>query len=165
MAACPMKAIDLRGWEREGILSEANKAAATVAGYPVGQGPKILIFACQNSAYDAHELAKQREFALPSSYAVLKVPCAGRVDLELVLKTFHSGVDGVMVLACHHDSCKSVYGSNTCEERIKLLRDMLGQVGEEETRLGFATTAPGAAADLADQIMSFAKHVGKAVGG
>lgn len=42
---------------------------------------------------------------------MVKVPCAGKVDVEFIMKAFVDGADGVMVAACHEGNCKANGGA------------------------------------------------------
>lgn len=36
---------------------------------------------------------------------LIKLPCSGRIEVIRLLKTFESGVDGVVVCGCLEDKC------------------------------------------------------------
>jgi coenzyme F420-reducing hydrogenase delta subunit len=74
---------------------------------------------------------------------IVKVPCAGRIDEDCLLTALTEGFEGILVLGCHHDSCKSGEGSVRCERRVKELQAFLGRMGLREDRLMFGTTGPG----------------------
>ena len=158
-AACPMKAIELEKYTREIIFSKLDRISESLVAEASNRQPKVLVLACQNSAYDAYLLAKEKGISIPEGVKVYKVPCGGRVDLEQIMRPLLAGVDGVMVLACHHDSCKSVYGTSTCEGRVRIMQDMLKQVGIDKTRLLFSTLAPGSGAEFVALIDDFLDHL------
>ncbi len=155
VAACPMKAIDLDGYERDDVMGQLDREVDRMLAETSDDQPKVLALACQNSAYDAYMLAKEQGSSVMRGLSVFKIPCGGRVDLEQIVRPLHAGVDGVMVLACHHDSCKSVYGSITCEQRVRILQGMLEQVGVDKAKVSFATIAPGAGAEFVALLNDF----------
>ncbi|MBW1729529.1 MAG: hydrogenase iron-sulfur subunit [Deltaproteobacteria bacterium] len=158
VAVCPMNAIELGEYNREAILANVKEAAARHGDGGERGLPRFLILACQNSAYDAYILAKKRDLPLQAEVSVVKIPCGGRVELEMVIKAFAYGADCVMVLTCHHDSCKSFDGSMECEQKVKALQEMLKEMGIDEARLVFGTLAPGSAMEFAQLINDVAKR-------
>ena len=79
--------------------------------------------------------------SLPEGLQMIKVPCAGKVDVEYILTAFEAGADGVLVLACHKDNCKSQQGNTFAEWRVEDAGRMLEEIGMEKERLHFATIA------------------------
>jgi coenzyme F420-reducing hydrogenase delta subunit len=113
-----------------------------------GRTPSILAFCCQNSAYEAAGLAAMCGHRWQEKMKRIKVPCAGKVDGDYILNAFRSGADGVMVLACHHESCKSVHGSHMAQWRVEALHEALEESGLEKERLLFGTLGPGMMSDF-----------------
>jgi F420-non-reducing hydrogenase iron-sulfur subunit len=56
------------------------------------------------------------------------------VDPQFVLKAFHDGADGVMVLGCHPGDCHYKEGNYKTLRRMKLLQKMLAEYGIEPER-------------------------------
>jgi coenzyme F420-reducing hydrogenase delta subunit/Pyruvate/2-oxoacid:ferredoxin oxidoreductase delta subunit len=132
-AECPMDAIQLigsRDLEIKGRIKEA-----------LGAGASMLVFACRRSGMEAASgLEEPRSGA--SGITLVEVPCAGRLDPDLLFTAFRYGALGVMVLACHHGSCRSVEGSLFAEGRASLVKRELREMGVREERLFFGTIAP-----------------------
>ena len=103
--------------------------------------PRIIAFCCSNSGYEAGEAARLFHAAIPQGLQMIKVPCAGKVDVDYILKAFQAGADGVLVLACHEDNCKSQRGNTFADWRVEDAGRMLEEVGLERERLRFATIA------------------------
>jgi F420-non-reducing hydrogenase iron-sulfur subunit len=55
--------------------------------------------------------------------------CSGRVSPEMILRTFRSGADGVMVLGCHIGDCHYINANHRTVKRMPLLKNLLGYVG------------------------------------
>jgi coenzyme F420-reducing hydrogenase delta subunit len=117
---------------------EAQIVAATAE--PIDK-PRIIAFLCQNSASEAAEMARLLGDDFPQGLQMIKVPCAGKVDVDYILTAFQAGADGVLVLACHKDNCKSMRGNTFANWRVEDTRRMLEEVGMEKERLHFATIA------------------------
>ncbi|MBW1945478.1 MAG: hydrogenase iron-sulfur subunit [Deltaproteobacteria bacterium] len=152
-AECPMDAIQIHGFTDLQIKTEIGEI---LHGDALGAdgAPGIVAFCCQNSAVEAADLAAKRGLPLSSSLKILKVPCAGRVDVDYLLTAFRAGADGVMVLGCHHGSCKSVQGSDLAEYRVKSIQEALGEAGIEGNRLFFGGLAPGSSAEFVRMVQS-----------
>jgi coenzyme F420-reducing hydrogenase delta subunit/Pyruvate/2-oxoacid:ferredoxin oxidoreductase delta subunit len=133
---CPMDAIQLVEYTDDQM--EAQILSATE---PQTDTPRIIAFVCQNSAYEAAEMARLFGETLPSGLQMIKVPCAGKVDVDYILTAFQAGADGVLVLACHKDNCKSLRGNTFADWRVQDTRRMLEEAGLEKERLQFATLA------------------------
>ena len=146
-AECPMDAIQIHGFTDRQIKTAIGDISQEEALGADG-APSIIAFCCQNSAVEAADLAAKRGLSLPSSLKILKVPCAGRIDMDYLLTAFRAGADGVMVLGCHHGSCKSVQGSDLAEYRVKSIKEALEEAGIEGDRLFFGGLAPGSSAEF-----------------
>ncbi len=133
---CPMDAIQLVEYEDDQmehqIFASTKQKVDTL---------RIIAFLCQNSAYEAAEMARLFGDSLPQGLQLIKVPCAGKVDVDYILTAFQAGADGVAVLACHKDNCKSQWGNTFADWRVEDTRRMIEEVGLEKERLQFATIA------------------------
>jgi coenzyme F420-reducing hydrogenase delta subunit len=121
--------------------------------------PRIIAFLCQNSAYEAAEMARLFGEALPQGLQMIKVPCAGKVDVDYILTAFQAGADGVLVLACHKDNCKSLRGNTFADWRVEDTRRMLEEVGLEKERLQFATIASNMPVEFARIIRKMEEEI------
>ncbi|NOY11803.1 MAG: hydrogenase iron-sulfur subunit [Archaeoglobi archaeon] len=108
---------------------------------------RILGFACQWCAYKAIDLAGQLKLTYPDSIRIVRVPCSGRVDAELILSAFKEGFDGVFVAGCPENECHYRCGNVYAERRVRILKSMLHSMNIEPTRLEFvgisSSDAPG----------------------
>ena len=133
---CPMDAIQLVAYRDDQIEAQILASMDKEV-----DGPRMIVFCCQNSAYEAAKMAQAFQMSAPNGLQTIKVPCAGKVDVDHILKAFQAGADGVLVLTCHTDNCKSQHGNTFAQWRVEDGRRMLSEVGLEEDRLGFATIA------------------------
>lgn len=58
---------------------------------------KIIVFACNWCTYAAADLAGLNRFQYPANVRIVRVPCSGRMDPNLVLRAFNRGADGVLL--------------------------------------------------------------------
>jgi len=132
---CPMDAIQIGGFTDDEIKNSVKKSL------DVKNEPKIVAFCCQNSAFEAGEMAKKFKIKLPDGLKMIKVPCAGKIDLDYILNTFVEGADGVLIMACHNGNCKSEKGNIYAGWRVDDAHRMLEETGLEKERLRFVTLA------------------------
>ena len=152
---CPMDAIQLVDFT-DAEMAERIKEAAAVE---TASAPKILAFCCQNSAYEAGMAAKTFNYKLPEGLQLIKVPCAGKIDIHYILDALVEGADGVLILACHHGNCKSETGNTYAQWRINDAYQKLEQIGIEKDRLEFATLASNMAAGFARIVIDMEKRI------
>lgn len=112
------------------------------------EAPQIIAFCCQNSAHEASQMARLFGSSLPEGLEMIKVPCAGKVDVDYILTAFEAGADGVLVLACHKDNCKSQQGNTFAGWRVEDAGRMLEEIGLERERVRFATVASNMPAEF-----------------
>jgi coenzyme F420-reducing hydrogenase delta subunit/Pyruvate/2-oxoacid:ferredoxin oxidoreductase delta subunit len=143
-AECPMDAIQITNFEDREIRSEIKGSFKDEA----EDAMVILALCCQNSAFEAARLANFRGRDLPKGFRIIRVPCAGRVDPDYLLTAFRAGADGVMVLGCHPESCRSVNGNELARWRIHEMKEAIAEAGLEEARLTFGSLAPGMSSEL-----------------
>jgi heterodisulfide reductase subunit A-like polyferredoxin/coenzyme F420-reducing hydrogenase delta subunit len=144
---CPMDAIQIGGFNDSQIASEINTGIASGNG-----APSIVAFCCQNSAYEAGEMAGVFDKSIPEGLRMIKVPCAGKIDLEYIMSALAHGADGVLVMACHTGNCKSVKGNTYAGWRVNDALRMIEEAGLETDRLRFVTLASNMGNEFADVV-------------
>ncbi len=135
-AVCPGRALEhgsLRFRQMHDTLQVATREL-------LGRRP-IIAFACRQSAVPAADAAGQMGLTLPADVLLVDVPCAGLVGDQIVLDTMAQGARGVLVLGCHHDNCRSLWGSDLSRKRIDKVCGALQSVGVEGERVRFHTMA------------------------
>ena len=145
-AECPMDAIQIKEFQDAVVLREisgnfTDRKFDTVV-------PQVVAFCCQNSAEKTLQQALLFREPLPIGFEFIKVPCAGKIDPDHLLHAFQEGADGVLVLACPIEGCKSFEGNKKALERVEYLREVLSELGLEPERLQFETVGPGMLAQL-----------------
>jgi coenzyme F420-reducing hydrogenase delta subunit/Pyruvate/2-oxoacid:ferredoxin oxidoreductase delta subunit len=148
-AACPMDAIQIAHFSDDALMSQIRSGLRRQSNDESGEIARVIVFCCENSAFESARLAALNGFSLPAGFELVKVPCAGRVDLVYLLEAFHCGADGVMVLGCHHESCKSMAGNTVAHRRVEIARNTLEEVGLERERLFFGTLGPATGREFA----------------
>jgi coenzyme F420-reducing hydrogenase delta subunit/Pyruvate/2-oxoacid:ferredoxin oxidoreductase delta subunit len=136
--ACPVKAIDLPGWNHAAILAQISAALQPVEPRILAQ-PQVLVMACEWSTYAAAELAGRR---LPEKFLtnvqVLRLNCSARFDPDHVLWAFLNGADGVLLGACPPGACHYGDGNRYAVQRMEALHRRLEEHGFDPRRLRLA---------------------------
>ena len=104
----------------------------------------IIAFCCERSAYLAADAVGKQGLHYSESLRVIKVPCAGRVDIIHILKAFEEGAAAVMVLGCEDGACHHVTGNIRAKERVTYSETLLKEVGLDGERVGMFNLAPNA---------------------
>ncbi len=130
-----MDAIQLLDYTDEAMHSAIQEQAGTA------EQPSILAFCCRNSAFEAAQTAQKMGLDLPDRLRLIEVPCAGKIDVEAILRSFTSGAGAVLVLACHEGNCQSEQGNTYASWRIREIQKRLEALGFDDKRLVFATLA------------------------
>ncbi len=152
VVACPPKAIRLPDATDAQLLAQIEVALRSRN----GDGPRILGFCCEWSAYAAAELAGAERRSYPSCVRLIPVSCSARFDPYHVLWAFLNGADGVFLGGCERGECHYVAGNEFASERITALRNMLTEHGFDRQRLRLAWYA-------ADDGAAFVKRVNEIV--
>lgn len=139
---CPNEAIQIRNFTDDQVVGALDVLDPRLT-------PRIITFMCQNSAWDAYLAALRLPHTnLPLGFTPVKMPCAGKVDIDYLLKAFAAGADGVLVLGCHPDNCKSQQGNEHAQWRVERAQTMLEEAGVDPRRLAFQSLAANAPQDF-----------------
>lgn len=135
-AVCPGRALE-HGSLRQSQMHEVLRVAGREM---LGRRP-IIAFACRQSAVPAADAAGYAGLELPTDVLLVDVPCAGLVGDQIVLDALEQGARGVLVLGCHHDNCRSLWGSDLSRKRVDKVRQTIEAVGVEAERVQFHALA------------------------
>jgi F420-non-reducing hydrogenase iron-sulfur subunit len=100
----------------------------------VGYQPRIVGFLCNWCSYAGADLAGTSRISYPANIRVIRLPCSGRVDPMLIVKSFELGADGVLVAGCHPGECHYLEGNYHARRRFALLRSLLDYLGIDKER-------------------------------
>ncbi len=146
---CPNDAIQLRNFTDEQVAAQLEALDPQLR-------PRIVAFLCRNSSWEAYQSAVRLHAAsLPLGFTGVKMPCAGKVDPAYLLQAFQAGADGVMVLSCPQDNCKSSHGNQCAQRGVEQVQNLLAEAGIEPHRLLFHSLAANAPGDFIDAVDHF----------
>ncbi|RKX71079.1 hypothetical protein DRP53_02825 [candidate division WOR-3 bacterium] len=129
VATCPSGAANLESYETGGLMAAVE--SLTKEG-------TILAFLCRWSAYPAADQAYP--IGYPESVRIIRVPCSGRVDPQLILKGFELGARAVLIGGCYPEACHYHTGNIKERRRIKLLHALDGIVDPRRLRIEWIGT-------------------------
>jgi heterodisulfide reductase subunit A len=97
--------------------------------------PKILAFSCNWCSYTSADLAGINRYRYPHNVNIVRFMCSGRIEPELIMKSFEYGADGVIVTGCKLDECHYISGNYRAKERIETTQHLLNMIGLGAERL------------------------------
>ena len=99
--------------------------------------PKIIAYVCNWCTYLGADLAGTNRLEYPANVRIVRLPCTGRIDFNLIIKAFEMGADAVLVSGCHPGDCHYTAGNYHARRRWMLFRQLLEAVGIETERVHF----------------------------
>ena len=96
--------------------------------------PKVIGFLCNWCSYAGADMAGTSRISYPPNIRILRVPCSGRVDPLIILRSFQQGADGVLIAGCHPGDCHYTEGNYYARRRFALLQPLLDFLGIEKER-------------------------------
>lgn len=121
--------------------------------------PKIIGFLCNWCSYAGADLAGTSRISYPPEIRIIRVPCSGRVDPLLVIKSFEHGADGVLIAGCHPGDCHYTEGNFYSRRRYALLKPFLEFVGIEKERLKLEWVSASEGRRFSELITSFTEEL------
>ncbi len=102
-----------------------------------GFEPKIVAYVCNWCTYLGADLAGTARLEYPPNVRIVRLPCTGRIDANLVVKAFEMGSDAVLVSGCHPGDCHYTAGNYHARRRWMFFRRLLETLGFDLRRLHF----------------------------
>jgi coenzyme F420-reducing hydrogenase delta subunit len=99
--------------------------------------PKIVAFVCNWCTYLGADLAGTNRLEYPANVRIVRLPCTGRIDFNLLVKAFEKGADAVLVSGCHPSDCHYTAGNYHARRRWILFRRLLDTLGFDLERVHF----------------------------
>jgi len=135
MGACPERIIGFKDYNIDLIGSMLKSIEV-----PEEDDDKlrIIIFACENDAYPALDMAGMRRNKMSHMVRVIPVRCLGSVNMSWVRDLLSAGMDGAMLLGCKYGDdyqCHFVKGSEIATKRMENIGDSLSTLGLEPERV------------------------------
>jgi coenzyme F420-reducing hydrogenase delta subunit len=123
--------------------------------------PKIVGFLCNWCSYAGADLAGTSRICYPSNIRIIRVPCSGRVDPLLIVKSFQQGADGVLIAGCHPGDCHYSEGNYYARRRLALLHTLLEYIGIEKERFQIQWVSASEGKRWANVVSSFTEDLAR----
>jgi len=120
---------------------------------------RIVAFCCEHSAYPAADLAGKLKIHYPENIRVIRVPCAGRVDLIHILKAFEKGAAAVLVLGCEDGACHHITGNTRAKERVKYCNLLLKEIEADGSLVAMFNLSPNAPHKFVSAVNEITKRI------
>jgi len=106
---------------------------------------RIIAFMCWKWGYGAGDMAGTIRGQYPTLVRPVRVTCTGRVSVDLVMRSFGRGADGVALIGWYLDECDYASGSRFSTRIVDYLKGVLNSVGLEPERIQkhFCSAAEG----------------------
>ena len=155
---CPMDAIQIAGYSDPEVENRLADISALWEKEAAGD-PKFIVFGCRRSAGVAWEEAQGARREAQGAIEFISLPCAGKIDPDHLLKALSIGAEGVLVLACPEENCRSLHGNTYARERIAEAQDYLEEAGIDSQRVRFETLSSNRVWVLKDVLTDFGKKI------
>ena len=123
--------------------------------------PNIVGFLCNWCSYAGADLAGTSRLKYPANIKTIRVMCTGRIDPVYVLEALKKGADGVLIAACHPGDCHYQSGNYKANRRIKLLKNMVKELGIEPERIRFEYVSASEGKKFSDLIIEMTEEIRK----
>ena len=100
--------------------------------------PKIVAFVCNWCTYAGADLTGTSRIKYATNVRIIRFPCTGRIDYNLLLKAFAQGADGVIVSGCHPNDCHYTSGNFHARRRWIVFKQMMEYMGIDMRRVKFS---------------------------
>jgi quinone-modifying oxidoreductase subunit QmoB len=163
MGACPVRTINFKNYNIN-MVSEMIKAVDVPDEF--AEKPRIMVFACENDAYPALDMAGINRNRLTPYVRIVPVRCLGSVSAIWVSTALEKGYDGIMLLGCKSGDdyqCHFVKGSALAQERMESVGATLESMMLEKERVKTEEVSIADSEKVTDLLNDFADEI-KAIG-
>jgi quinone-modifying oxidoreductase subunit QmoB len=159
MGACPVRTISFDNYSPNMVLAMID---AIEVPDEFDEKPRIMIFACENDAYPALDMAGLNRHQYSAFIRVIPVRCLGSVNLLWVSTALEKGFDGIMLMGCKSGDdyqCHYVKGSALAEERLSKIGETLKSLMLEEERVTMAEVSIADSGNISTVINDFVETI------
>ena len=121
--------------------------------------PNIVAFVCNWCTYAGADLTGTSRIKYASNVRIVRFPCTGRIDYNLILKSFAQGADGVIVSGCHPNDCHYTSGNFHARRRWIVFRQLMEYMGIDMRRVKFSWVSAAEGAKWAQIVNSTVQEI------
>jgi len=96
---------------------------------------EIYVFACRRRVPDEWRPPFAPEEVRGHKIRLIRLPCSAKLSTVHMLRPFEEGIDGVLVMTCPENGCKSLEGSRRARMRVREANNVLDEIGLGATRV------------------------------
>lgn len=123
--------------------------------------PKIIAFVCKWCTYAGADLAGTSRLKYAPNVRIVRFPCTGRIDYQLILKAFENGADGVIVSGCHPNDCHYTSGNFFARRRWIVFKSLMEFMGFDMRRIYFSWISAAEGAKFASFVNEVTDNIKK----
>lgn len=112
--------------------------------------PRIVAFVCNWCTYAGADLTGTSRLKYAANVEIVRFPCTGRI--ELLLKAFAGGADGIIVSGCHPNDCHYTSGNFHARRRWIVFRRLLDFLGIDIRRIRYSWVSAAEGVKWADLV-------------
>lgn len=135
MGACPERVISFKNYS---VPMIGNMIKEIEMPEEFEEKPRILVFACENDAIPALDMAGMNKLKYNPWVRIIPVRCLGSLNLVWIADAMGMGYDGVLLMGCKHGEdyqCHFIKGSEIAEIRLSKVSETLDRLGLESERV------------------------------
>ena len=135
IGACPERIVSFKDYS-VALISSMIKAVEVPE--EDEEKPRVLVFACENDAYPALDLAGAGRMRYNAWVRVIPLRCLGSLNPVWIADAMSRGIDGVLLMGCRHGEdyqCHFINGSELARTRIANISETLDRMGLEAGRV------------------------------
>lgn len=159
LGACPERIISFKNYS---VPMIGNMVKAIEVPEEDEEKPRILVFACENDAYPALDMAGINRMTYNAWVRVIPLRCLGSLNLIWIADAMSKGFDGVLLMGCKHGDeyqCHFMKGSELAEIRLSKVSETLDRLGLESDRVVATTVSIMDYAKIPALLDDFAKKI------
>jgi quinone-modifying oxidoreductase subunit QmoB len=161
LGACPERIVSFKNYSVDMI---ASMVRAIEVPEETEEKPRVLVFACENDAYPALDLAGFNRASYDPSVRVIPLRCLGSLNIVWIADALSRGIDGVLLIGCRFGDdyqCHFVHGSELANRRLDNVKETLQRLQLEPERVQLVQAAIDEYARLPQIIDDFVGKIRK----
>jgi len=135
MGACPERIISFKNYSVDMIGSIIKSLDIPEEDE---EKPRVLIFACENDAYPALDMAGLNRLSYSPYVRIIPLRCLGSINLVWIADALSKGYDGIMLFGCRPGDdyqCHFIQGSELARVRMSKISETLQRLVLEPERI------------------------------
>jgi quinone-modifying oxidoreductase subunit QmoB len=135
LGSCPERVI---GFSDYSINSVSAMIKAVEIPDEFEEKPRILVFACENDAYPALDMAGTKRLKYSPYVRIIPVRCLGSINKVWISDALSCGYDGILQIGCKPGDdyqCHFIHGSELTETRSENIQETLESMMLEPERI------------------------------